>query len=139
MIRSVSKKMGISEGIRAILVNAPEDAVTAMELPEIEVAPELSVKLDYIHLFVKMQSEFNEQFPELKTHLAPKGMLWVSWPKNRQLGTDLTIKKVIELGYNFGLVESTCLSIDKTWSALKFTHPKEGKIYNNSYGRLNKL
>ena len=136
MIKSVSKKMGIPEGIRGILVNAPEDAVKAIELPGIEVASTLTGQFDYIHLFVKTQDKFSEQFPKLKTHLAPKGILWVSWPKNRQLGTDLNIKKVIELGYDFGLVESTCLSIDKTWSALKFTHPKEGKIYKNSYGRL---
>lgn len=63
-------------------------------------------------------------------------MLWVSWPKNMKLGTDLTLPKVIEIGYGYGLVESKCLSVDATWSALKFTHPKEGKAYNDSYGRL---
>jgi hypothetical protein len=64
-------------------------------------------------------------------------MLWVSWPKGAKLGTDLNIKIVIKLGYEFGLVESTCLSVNNTWSGLKFTHPKKGKIYKNSYGKLN--
>jgi hypothetical protein len=63
-------------------------------------------------------------------------MLWVSWPKGGKLGTDLNIKIVIKLGYDFGLVESTCLSINETWSGLKFTPPKKGKVYNNSYGQL---
>jgi hypothetical protein len=63
-------------------------------------------------------------------------MLWISWPKNRQLGTDLTLPTVIQIGYGHGLVESKCLSVNSTWSALKFTHPREGKAYNNSYGRL---
>ena len=63
--------------------------------------------------------------------------LWVSWPKGGKLGTDLNIKIVIKLGYEFGLVESTCLCVNKTWSGLKFTHMKKGKIYNNSYGKLN--
>lgn len=26
--------------------------------------------------------------------------------------------------------------VNVTWSALKFTHPKQGKVYRNSYGRL---
>jgi hypothetical protein len=63
-------------------------------------------------------------------------MLWVSWPKNRKLGTDLTLPRVIKLGYDQGLVESKTISIDRTWSAIKFTHPKKGKVYKNSYGKL---
>ena len=50
--------------------------------------------------------------------------------------TDLTLPHVIRIGLSHGLVGSTALSIDDMWSALKFTHPKHGKIYNNSFGRL---
>lgn len=78
----------------------------------------------------------DEVFPRLKSHLKPTRMLWVSWPKGKQLGTDLSLPSVIRIGYSHGLVESTCLSVDATWLALKFTHPKEGKTYNNSHGKL---
>ena len=84
----------------------------------------------------KNQSDYKEQFPNLKSHLKLSGMIWVSWPKGGGLGTDLTLPKVINIGYGFGLVESTCLSINSTWSALKFTHPKAGKVYNNSHAEL---
>jgi hypothetical protein len=63
-------------------------------------------------------------------------MLWVSWPKSKKLETDLAQPKVIEIGYNHGLVESKTLSVDATWSAIKFTHPKKSKAYNNSNGQL---
>lgn len=43
---------------------------------------------------------------------------------------------VIRIGYNHGLVESTCLSVDATWSALKFRLPKKGITYNNSHSKL---
>ena len=33
-------------------------------------------------------------------------------------------------------MDCKALSIDATWSALKFTHPKKGKVYANSYGKL---
>lgn len=52
------------------------------------------------------------------------------------MGTDLTLPIVIRVAYDAGLVESTCLSVDATWSGLKLTHPKPGKIYANSFGTL---
>jgi hypothetical protein len=136
MIKPVSKKMGIKEGMRAILINAPAEAIEAIDLPSIDIASELTGTFDYIHFFAKSQTEFSKIFPEVKAHLKPSGMLWASWPKNGQLETDLSLTKIISIGYGFGLVESTALSVDSTWSALKFTHPKKGKVYNNSYGKL---
>ncbi len=133
---SVLKKMGIQKGARTLLVNASQEVIKTMDLSNVELATKLSGKFDYIHFFSKSQEEFNDTFPRLKAHLKPSRMLWVSWPKNRKLGTDLTLTKVIELGYNHGLVESKTISINETWSAIKFTHPKEGKVYKNSYGKL---
>jgi hypothetical protein len=131
-----AKKMGIKDGARAILVNAPAEAVEAIDPSGFDVSSKLTGMFDYIHLFTKSQENFNQMFPRLKAHLKPTGILWVSWPKNRKLGTDLTLTKVIELGYNHGLVESKTISINETWSAIKFTHPKQGKVYKNSYGKL---
>jgi hypothetical protein len=136
MTGPVSKKMGIKEGARAYLVNAPTEAREAIDVSKLDLNTKLNGSFDYIHFFTKSQDEFNKRFPRLKSHLKPTGMLWVSWPKNRKLGTDLTLTKVIKLGYDHGLVESKTISIDATWSAIKFTHPKKGKVYRNSYGKL---
>lgn len=136
MERTVAIKMGVKEGFRAYFANADAEAIAAMKLPELKTIKRLSGKLDYIHFFAKNQKHMETWFPKLKSYLAPKGMLWVSWPKGKQLDTDLTIKEVIRIGYDFGLVESVALSVNTTWSALKFTHPKEGKDYHNSYGKL---
>ncbi len=136
ILKTVAQKMGIRNGVRAYFKNASSEAVTAINLPDIELVESLSGEFDYIHLFVKQQSEQKFIFPQLKDHLKLDGMLWVSWPKGGQLGTDLSLPKVISIGYEYGLVESTCLSINSTWSALKFTHPKKGKIYYNSHAQL---
>jgi hypothetical protein len=131
--------MGVKEKSRAIFVNAQKEALENINLPTLDIQEKLKEELDYIHLFVKTQTEFITHFPKLKQHLKLNGMLWVSWPKGGKLGTDLNIKSVIKLGYDFGLVESTCLSINDIWSGLKFTHPKKGKVYNNSYGKLKEV
>jgi hypothetical protein len=137
MTRTVSQKMGVRESSRAFFANTDNEAINNINLPTLNIPTKLEEEFDYIHLFVRTKIEFLEYFPKLKPHLKPNGMLWVSWPKGGQLGTDLNIKIVIKLGYDFGLVESTCLSINDIWSGLKFTHPKKGKVYNNSYGKLN--
>jgi hypothetical protein len=136
MTRTVSQKMGIKEGCRAYIEGFPEAVKASVELPTIEVSTELTGQFDYMHVFLTSQAEMDSVMPRLKPHLGSRGMLWVSWPKARQLGTDLSLPKVIEIGYSHGLVESVCLSVNDTWSALKFTPPKPGKVYQNSYGRL---
>lgn len=136
MTRTVAQKMGVRPGCRAHLAGAPGDAAAAMQLPELDLVEELAGDFDYIHLFATTQDDLRRDFPRLREHLRRGGTLWVSWPKGGRRGTDLTIRSVIRIGYSHGLVESTCLRVDDTWSALKFTHPKPGRTYRNSYGTL---
>ena len=131
-MRSVAEKMGVKAGTRTVLVRATDDAVSAMKLPELDRAKAMWGMFGYIHLFVASGREMEREFPKAKKHLAKGGMLWVSWPK----GGEVTMKDVIRIGYDHGLVESTGLSVDERWSGLKFTWPKAGKTYHNSYGKL---
>ncbi len=135
-MRTVAEKMGLKAGSRAYFIGAPADVHAAMKLPELDVPASLDGRFDHVHLFVLTASDLNEQFPVLKTHVAPKGRLWVSWPKGNRNGTDLNIREVIRIGYQHGMVESTTLSVDDVRSALKFTFPIPGRKYNNSYGTL---
>ncbi|WP_420151657.1 DUF3052 family protein [Spirosoma sp.] len=138
MIKPVSEKMGVKPGSRVLFVNAPADAIQVMDMPEVELATDLNGNFDSIHFFAISQNDLHEKFLTLKSHLKPTGTLWLAWPKAGQNESDLTLQKVIEIGYNYGLVESKTLSINPTWSAIKFTHPREGKDYQNSYGKLNR-
>jgi hypothetical protein len=136
MTKTVAQKMGVKEGMRSFFINAPQSALDAIYLPALDLDSELQGEFDYIHLFTITQADMEKVFLQLKQHLKPTGMLWVSWPKGKKLATDLTLPIVIKIGYSHGLVESTCLSVNSIWSGLKFTHPKEGKVYNNSFGEL---
>ncbi|RZJ73625.1 hypothetical protein [Flavobacterium sp.] len=135
MERSTAQKLGVKTGMRAIFVNS-EKLESTFGLPDVDLKTRLSAEFDFIMAFFKTQSEFKRTFPKLKIHLKKTGMLWLSWPKSRKLNSDLNLPKIIEIGYTFGLVESKTVSIDETWSAIKFTHPKKGKIYENSFGTL---
>jgi hypothetical protein len=136
MPRTVSQKMGLKAGMRTYFQSAPVASLQAMQLPELDSSEDLLGEFDYAHLFTTSRAEMDLEFPKIQRHLKKAGMLWISWPKAKQLGTDLTLQVVIRIGYSHGLVESTALSIDNIWSGLKFTHPKPGKTYQNSYGQL---
>jgi hypothetical protein len=136
MTRTIAEKMFVKPGTRAYLVSVPDDLLETIQAPPLEIGSELTGQFGYIHLFGRNQRELENGFTRLKSHLATHGALWVSWPKGGQLGTDLNLHEVIRIGYARGLVESTCVSIDSTWSALRFTHPKPGKKYNNSHAEL---
>ncbi|MGW5879709.1 hypothetical protein ACWFMI_24465 [Nocardiopsis terrae] len=134
--RTVAQKMGVRAGSRAHLVGAPDTALAELRLPELELPGSLSGTFDSLHLFATGQRELRSAFTELRDHLAPGGMLWVSWPKGRRHGTDLDMKSVIAIGYDLGMGESICLRVDEVWAGLKLTRPKPGKVYRNSYGTL---
>lgn len=119
-----------------MFVGAPPTARVAIQPPRLEIATDLEGEFDYLHLFATTKVQLDVEFARLRPHLAATGALWVSWPKAKKLGTDFTLPTVIRIGYDHALVESVCLSIDDVWSALKFTHPKPGKVYRNSYGQL---
>ena len=136
MPKKISEKMGLKPGMRAYFHKAPTDALSAIDPSDLLVGTTSRGEFDYIHLFAKSAIELEREFPRFKKHLAQGGRMFVSWPKSRQLGADLTLPEVIRIGYSHGLVESTALSINAVWSALKFTWPKPGKIYKNSHGKL---
>ena len=138
MAKTISEKMGIRNDSRALFVNAPAEAVNAIHPPALQVANRLTGTFDYIHFFATRAADLDKKLSSLKNHLKPTGMLWISWPKAGQQDTDLTMYNVIKIGYDYGLVESKAISVNSTWSAIKFTHPKEGKVYRNKFGKLKK-
>ncbi|MDR7210444.1 hypothetical protein [Flavobacterium piscis] len=58
--------MGVKENSKAILFNSDEEAIKNMKLPLLDISIQLDTEFDYIHLFVKKQSEFIQHFPKGK-------------------------------------------------------------------------
>lgn len=136
MSTPLASKLGLKSGARGLLVNAPGGVAEQLGCSGATFARSLAGSFTYLHAVFTESRELVARFDTLKHHLAEGGALWVSWPKAGQLETDLSLKKVIEIGYDHGLVESKTIGIDATWSAIKFTWPKSGKVYRNSHGTL---
>lgn len=136
-IKPLHLKMGAKAGTRAFLRRAPAFLKTALRPAGLRIAPRLVGKFDFLVAFVTDVEDLPATFRSLKPRIQPGGQLWVAWPKR---GNDDSagprLADVIRIGYDHGLVESQCISLHEDWSALKFTFPKPGKTYHNSYGKL---
>lgn len=116
------KKMGIKDYMRGILMHAPEEVRLLFKNAPLNFSNNLTSDFDYIHLFAKNEKELRLNFPTVKKHLRPDGILWISWPKSGKLGTDLNENKIREIGLIIGLVDIKVAAIDETWSGLKFVY-----------------
>ena len=117
------KKLGLKEGLRIALVNAPKDFERELgELPSnAEIVTRVTKPLDIVLLFVLNERTLLRDFDKLAKKLASNGMIWVAWPKKSSgVATDLSFERVQRIGLDAGLVDVKICAIDEVWSGLKF-------------------
>ncbi len=120
------KKLGIRPFDRILILNPPEHYPELLNPlpPGVEFARDLQTPLDFLQYFVRNRHDLVQAFPGLKTILAQDGMLWISWPRaSVSAEMDLNEHIVREIGSGNGLIDENSISIDDTWSALKFVYP----------------
>jgi hypothetical protein len=91
--RSLVDKLGIKEGTRVAILNAPRGyRKTLGKLPPgVSVASAARGVLPFIHFFTAHRDELEHTLPALLRVLTPDGTLWVSWPKKASgVATDIT-------------------------------------------------
>lgn len=121
----LAKKLGIKEGSRIGLVNAPKDFHSALgELPQgATFVKRMTNSLDIILFFVWKERELARDFSRLAKNLVPNGMIWIAWPKKSSgVATDLSFERVQKIGLDAGLVDVKICAVDETWSGLKFVY-----------------
>ncbi len=116
------KKLGIKEGSRIALINAPKDFARELELPDnAQIVTRVTKPLDIALLFVLTERALLRDFDKLAKKLATNGMIWVAWPKKSSgVATDLSFERVQRIGLDSGLVDVKICAIDDVWSGLKF-------------------
>ena len=121
----LAKKLGIKEGSRIGLVNAPKNFENELgKLPDrAEFVKRLTNSLDMIVFFVLTEGALARDFAKLAKKLASNGMIWIAWPKKSSgVSTDLSFNSVQRIGLGAGLVDVKICAVDDTWSGLKFVY-----------------
>ena len=117
------RKLGIREGSRLLLVDAPADfEATLGDLPPgVELVEAGAGAVDVAILFALAAATVRARFAELAAALEPAGGLWIAWPKRSSgVATELDENVVREIGLADGLVDNKVCAIDATWSGLRF-------------------
>ncbi|MFQ5704471.1 MAG: hypothetical protein ACE5HT_10670 [Gemmatimonadales bacterium] len=117
------QKLHIKQSQRIIVLNAPEGYLKRLGvLPAgVEMARRATGKFDLVHLFVKNVAELQRLGPKALKILKYDAVLWISYPKkSSKVETDISRDVGWDLLRQAGLRPVAAVSIDDTWSALRF-------------------
>jgi predicted CoA-binding protein len=120
--KSVAEKLLIKPAYKVLLVNPPKGYRALLgEVPKgVTFLKEAGEALDLIQVFVASRKELEEQLPRLKPHLAPKGLLWVTYHKGTsKQKSDINRDKIATYAGTIGLQAVAMISVDDDWSALR--------------------
>jgi hypothetical protein len=125
------KRLGIKPDNRVLLLNAPEGYEQILgELPEGAVTETNSEGLfDFVQLFVKSIADVENQAKSAIEALKPGGVIWFSYPKkSSKIKTDISRDVGWDAAREAGFEVVSAVSIDDTWSALRFRPLHEIKV-----------
>ena len=128
---SLAEKLGIREGRRVLVLDPPVGFVKRLDpLPEgVGVTTKIVSLADVIVVFSSSRAVLGELFHKAKHVLAPRGALWVAWPrKSSGFFTDLDEQLVRAVGLAGGLTDNKIIAVDEIWSALRFVEKQRDRL-----------
>ena len=124
----LAKKLGIKDGARVFLANAPDDyARLVAPLPDgVRMVRTIDDHTDLIHIFVIRRRDLDRAVKRTLRVMRTDAVVWISWPKKSSgVATDITEDTIREVALPLGLVDIKVCAVDDTWSALKLVIRKE--------------
>jgi len=120
--RTLVEKLGIRPGDKIAIIGAPAGYRKTLGPlpPDVRNPGPNTTNLDFVQLFVRDRRALVDQLRDLRKHIKPTGMIWVSWPKQASgVPSDLTEDVIRTVAIETGLVDVKVAAIDETWSGLK--------------------
>jgi hypothetical protein len=124
----LSRKLGIEEHHRVLLIDAPEALAAFLQpLPKgVQFVDRPGDSVDLVHLFVTRRESLSRQLTALRKQLRPDAALWVSWPKkSSKVPSTVTEDTIRELALPIGFVDIKVCAVSDVWSGLKLVVRKE--------------
>lgn len=117
------KKLRLAPGQSTLVLNTPRDYKDILgTLPDnIDFVARPEDKVDFVHLFVKNKSELDTFIDKAMAAIKYDGIFWISYPKgSAKVETDVNRDILWELLLEKGIRPVMQVSIDSTWSAIRF-------------------
>jgi hypothetical protein len=124
----LSKKLGVKEAHRVLLIEAPTnyESLLVPLPPAVQFVSQPDSNVDIAHVFVTQREELAKILSTLRKKLKPEAPLWVSWPKkSAKVPTTITEGTIRELALPLGFVDIKVCAVTEVWSGLKLVVRKE--------------
>jgi hypothetical protein len=105
----------------AVVINAPEKL--EKEFLKLGCSNTFDKKVNSTNtlVFINNQNEFLDFLKKQLKHIEYDGVLWFAYPKGTsKVKTDINRDTIRVTGEEYGITTVTAISIDDTWSALRF-------------------
>lgn len=120
--KSIPEKLQMKPGRTVIIVNKPSGYDKTMgRLPAgVELVDSNRKEIDVIQIFADSRQQLERELPKWKKAVAPKGMIWVTYPKGTSsMKSDINRDIITAYGDTIGLEGVAIVAIDDDWSALR--------------------
>lgn len=121
----LEKKLSLKDGTTVLFHAMPDSlraAIAGVSLAE-QAHPDGA---EAAHIFTTDRAELNRLLSDLRHHIAPRGFVWVSWPKKASsVPTDITEDVIRDICLPMGWVDVKVCAVDAVWSGLKLMIRKE--------------
>jgi hypothetical protein len=120
------KKLGIKEGVKLLLINAPENY---FDLLKINLSGQLVSRQetpDFIHLFAQTRKEFEKGMKTIEPYCKKNReiIIWVSWyKKSSGMVSDISENDIRNYALQNDLVDIKICAVSELWSGLKLVIP----------------
>ena len=123
--RTVAQKMGIKEGMRIAVMDAPRGYTQMFgDLPEgVKFEEDPREVLPLTLWFVHDPATYLASLPAMRKLAAAKSKLWVVWPKaasKKGAESGVTQTLIRQAAIDIGLVDYKICSVNETWSGIVF-------------------
>lgn len=124
----LARKLGLVDGMRVALHNAPEDYVAWLApLPPGPVFVDPAANdVALFHLFHVHRATLEADLRGLRPRVAQGEPVWVSWPKkSAKVPTDITEDVIRAIALPLGYVDIKVCAVSAVWSGLKLVVRKK--------------
>jgi len=119
-------KLHIKPGIHISIINSPPEYKRRLGH-----YVETNGPFNFIQLFIWTGEELDQHLPKVIDKLQPQGILWISYPKlSSDMKSDISRDNCRDITQAFDYRTVSQISIDETWSALRFK-PGQSVISKN--------
>ena len=106
---------------KAVIINAPADIEKKFVDLGFTTAFDKKVKSTNTLVFINNNNEYLDFLNKQLKNIEPDSILWFAYPKgSSKIKTDINRDTIRVTGEEFNITTVTAISIDDTWSALRF-------------------